>query len=117
MEPLTEKFHPDDERLAVRLKALAHPARLRILDVLAARGTCVCGEIVEVLPLAQATVSQHLKILKEAGFIQGTIEGPRSCYCLDAAALGELRRALDDRLARPEHGCCAALQPQTETTP
>ena len=114
---MTEKFHPDDERLALQLKALAHPARLRILDVLAARGTCVCGEIVDVLPLAQATVSQHLKILKEAGVLQGTIEGPRSCYCLDAAALGALRRALDDCLARLEAGCCAASEPQKETTP
>ena len=113
---MPEKFHLDDERLAVRLKALAHPARLRILDVLAARGTCVCGEIVDVLPLAQATVSQHLKILKEAGLLQGTVEGPRSCYCLDAAAMGALRQALDDRLALLEDGCCAVSQPQTETT-
>ena len=112
-----ERFDPDDERLAMRLKALAHPARLRIVDFLAARGTCICGEIVDVLPLAQATVSQHLKILKEAGLLQGTIEGPRSCYCLDPAAVGELRRALDARLARVENGCCAGPQPQTETTP
>jgi ArsR family transcriptional regulator len=114
---MAEKLHPDDERLALQLKALAHPARLRILDVLAARGTCICGEIVEVLPLAQATVSQHLKILKDAGLLQGTIEGPRSCYCLDAAALGALRRALDDRLARLQDGSCAVPQPPTETIP
>jgi ArsR family transcriptional regulator, arsenate/arsenite/antimonite-responsive transcriptional repressor len=113
----TEKFHPDDERLAARLKALAHPARLRILEVLAARGTCICGEIVNVLPLAQATVSQHLKILKDAGLLQGTIEGPRSCYCIDATAVGELRLALDDRLARLQDGCCAAPQPETEIIP
>ena len=112
---MAERFGPDDERLALQLKALAHPARLKILDVLAARGTCVCGEIVDVLPLAQATVSQHLKILKDAGLLQGTIEGPRSCYCLDAAALSALRRALDDRLARLEDGCCAVPQSQTET--
>ena len=114
---VAQKFDPDDERLAAALKALAHPARLRIVDVLAARGTCICGEIVEVLPLAQATVSQHLKILKDAGLLQGTIEGPRSCYCLDAAALSELRQALDDRLGRLEAGCCTRAQPQTETTP
>ena len=114
---MSERFHPDDERLAVRLKALAHPARLRILDVLAARGTCVCGEIVEVQPLAQATVSQHLKILKEAGLLQGTIEGPRSCYCLDATAVGALRQALSTRLARLEDGCCAASRLHTETSP
>jgi len=114
---VAEKFDPDDERLAAALKALAHPARLRIVDVLAARGTCICGEIVEVLPLAQATVSQHLKILKEAGLLQGAIEGPRSCYCLDAAALSDLRRALDDRLGRLEAGCCIRMKPQAETTP
>ena len=112
---MTERFSPDDERLDLRLKALAHPARLRILDVLAARGTCVCGEIVEVLPLAQATVSQHLKMLKEAGLLQGTIDGPRSCYCLDAAALSEVRETLDARLGHVQHGCCDKSQPQTET--
>jgi ArsR family transcriptional regulator, arsenate/arsenite/antimonite-responsive transcriptional repressor len=114
---MADKFTADDERLAGWLKALAHPARLRIVDVLAARGTCVCGEIVEVLPLAQATVSQHLKILKDAGLLQGTLDGPRSCYCLDAAALRELRRALEGRLAHLEGGCCAASQSRTETTP
>ena len=112
---MAERYAPDDERLATWLKALAHPARLRIVDVLAARGTCVCGEIVEVLPLAQATVSQHLKILKDAGILQGTIEGPRSCYCLDPTAVGELRRALDTRLARLQDGCCPAPQSHTET--
>ena len=110
-------FDADDELLAGWLKALAHPARLRIIDVLAARGTCICGEIVEVLPLAQATVSQHLKVLKDAGLLQGTIDGPRSCYCINTAALGELRRALDARLGRLEVGCCLDPRPQTETTP
>jgi ArsR family transcriptional regulator, arsenate/arsenite/antimonite-responsive transcriptional repressor len=114
---MAEKFDPDDERLAAALKALAHPARLRIVEVLAARGTCICGEIVEVLPLAQATVSQHLKVLKDAGLLQGTLDGPRSCYCLDAAALSGLRRALDERLARLESGCCASSRPRKETTP
>lgn len=113
---LHERYGPDDERLAIQLKALAHPARLRIVDFLAARGTCICGEIVGVLPLAQATVSQHLKILKEAGLLQGTIDGPRSCYCLDPGAVRELRRALDARLAQLENGCCAALA-QEETVP
>jgi DNA-binding transcriptional ArsR family regulator len=113
----TAKLHPDDGRLALRLKALAHPARLRILDVLAGRGTCVCGEIVDVLPLAQATVSQHLKILKDAGLLRGTVEGPRSCYCIDATALGELRQALDDRLTRLRDGCGAVPRPKAEITP
>ena len=113
---MQERFDPDDERLAMRFKALAHPARLRIVDLLAARGTCICGEIVDVLPLAQATVSQHLKILKDAGLLQGTIDGPRSCYCLDPTALAEVRRALDARLARLENNCCSGAQSREETT-
>ena len=86
-----------DEALAEQLRALAHPARLAILRTLARRGSCVCGEVVEVMPLAQATVSQHLKVLKDAGLITGRIDGRTSCYCLDAAHIDELR-ALVDRL-------------------
>jgi ArsR family transcriptional regulator len=77
------EFTEADQRIAETAKALGHPARIAILRVLAERGTCICGEIVEVLPLAQSTVSQHLKALKEAGLIQGEIEGPRTCYCID----------------------------------
>jgi ArsR family transcriptional regulator len=77
------EFTEADQRLAEIAKALSHPARIAILRILAERGTCICGEIVEVLPLAQSTVSQHLKALKEAGLIQGEIEGPRTCYCVD----------------------------------
>ena len=87
-----------DALLADRLKALGHPARLEILRVLAARGTCVCGEVVKVMPLSQATVSQHLKVLKEAGLIRGRIDGKNSCYCLDPRGIGELRAALDGLL-------------------
>lgn len=71
----------DDEELARLGKALGHPARVRILRLLLSGGECVCGAIVDRVPLAQATVSQHLKVLKEAGWIQGTIDGPRVCYC------------------------------------
>jgi ArsR family transcriptional regulator len=88
-----------DEALAESLRALAHPARLAILRTLAGRGRCVCGEVVEVMPLAQATVSQHLKILKDAGLIQGRIDGRNSCYCLDVDGIEELRATLD-RLLR-----------------
>lgn len=80
--------------LADRLKAMAHPVRLEILQILARRGACVCGELVDLTPLAQSTVSQHLKVLREAGLISGTVEGSRSCYCLDKARLTELQRAL-----------------------
>ena len=110
-------YDPEDEVLAEQLKALAHPARLRIVEVLATRGTCICGQIVEVMPLAQATVSQHLKVLKDAGLLQGTIDGPRSCYCLDMDALRSLRGTLDARLGRLETSCCSPAQPETETVP
>lgn len=98
-----------DDALAALARALGHPARLAILRVLAARDTCVCGEIVDELPLAQSTVSQHLKVLKEAGLIQGTIDGPRTCYCLDPAALAAARDAFADllgALAAPS-SCCS----------
>lgn len=91
----TEAFAPVDAALAARLKALAHPARLAILRTLSERETCICGDLVEVLPLAQATVSQHLKALREVGLIRGEVEGPRSCYCLDATAIAHLHAELD----------------------
>ena len=76
-----------DVELARLARALAHPARVRIVRLLARRGECVCGQIVLDLPLAQATVSQHLKVLKEAGIIRGQVDGPRVCYCLDSKVL------------------------------
>lgn len=75
-------FTETDKQLARWAKALAHPARIAILKVLAKRCTCLCGDITEEVPLAQSTVSQHLKVLKQAGLIQGDIEGTRTCYCL-----------------------------------
>ncbi len=85
-------FTRADEELASLAKALAHPARVSIVRMLAHRGECVCGEIVEVMPLAQATVSQHLKVLKDAGLIQGEIDGPRVCYCIHPASIERLQR-------------------------
>lgn len=79
-----------DEELARLSKALGHPARVKIVRILARRRECLCGEIVDELPLAQSTVSQHLKILKEAGLVRGEVDGPRVCYCLSE---GALRRA------------------------
>lgn len=89
-------FPGDDIVLATRLKALAHPARLAIVRALAGvdGNGCSCGEIVRDLPLAQSTVSQHLKILREAGIIRGEISGPRSCYCLDRAVLATVAEAM-----------------------
>lgn len=90
MRPKTDLFPADLADLAAFAKALSHPARLAILQTLAERGTCICGEVVEVLPLAQASVSRHLKALQEAGLIRGETDGPRSCYCLDTDAFDRL---------------------------
>ena len=87
----TEQQMNDYESLANACKALSHPARLAILQTLAHRGTCICGEIVEVMPLSQATVSQHLKILKNADLISGEIKGQKSCYCINTKTMAELR--------------------------
>jgi ArsR family transcriptional regulator len=80
-----------DEDLARLTKALGHPARVQIVKMLAKRDSCVCGEIADAFPLAQSTVSQHLKILKEAGLIQGEVDGPRVCYCVSPASLARLK--------------------------
>lgn len=80
-----------DEALAALAKAIAHPARVQIVRMLAQIDGCVCGDIVDKLPLAQSTVSQHLKVLKDAGLVCGTIEGPRVSYCIDPAGLRRLR--------------------------
>jgi ArsR family transcriptional regulator len=80
-----------DEELAVLAKAIGHPARVQIIRLLVRRTACVCGDIVEELPLAQSTVSQHLKVLKDAGLIRGEVDGPRVCYCIEARALRRLK--------------------------
>jgi ArsR family transcriptional regulator len=80
-----------DAKTVALLRAIAHPARFRIVKLLAARRACVCGDIVDELPLAQSTVSEHLKVLKDAGIVRGTIEGPNTCYCLEPSALEWLR--------------------------
>jgi ArsR family transcriptional regulator len=84
----------DDETLAAMAKAVAHPARLTIMRLLARRETCATGEVVAELPLAQSTVSEHLRILREAGLIQGEIEGPRTRYCVNATGLAALKAAV-----------------------
>ncbi len=82
---------PDDETLAAMAKALGHPARVKILRVLDAHQACVTGDVVTELALAQSTVSEHLRILREAGLIQGEIEGPRTRYCINPAGLAVLK--------------------------
>lgn len=80
-----------DEELATLAKALGHAARVKILRILVRKNVCICGDIVEELPLAQSTVSQHLKILKDAGLIRGDVDGPRVCYCIEPRALRRLK--------------------------
>jgi ArsR family transcriptional regulator len=80
-----------DEELAEFAKALGHPARVQILRLLVRKDGCICGEIVDELPLAQSTVSQHLKVLKESGLIRGEVDGPRTCYCVEPRAVRRLK--------------------------
>ena len=80
-----------DEELAEFAKAIGHPARVQILRILVRKSGCVCGDIVDELPLAQSTVSQHLKVLKECGLIRGDVDGPRVCYCIEPRALRRLK--------------------------
>jgi DNA-binding transcriptional ArsR family regulator len=83
-----------EQEVAVLAKALGHPARVRIMRLLLAHDACYCGQLVEVLDLAQATVSQHLKVLKDAGLIVGEIEGLRTCYCASRERIAELHELL-----------------------
>ena len=102
-------FEEKQIRIAEFAKALGHPARVAILEILARQDTCICGDISDSLPLAQSTVSQHLKALKSAGIIQGEIDGVRTCYCLDDEKLSELRPLLDsflNLLSKTNSSCC-----------
>jgi DNA-binding transcriptional ArsR family regulator len=105
----TEAFTAGQNELAALAKALAHPARIAILEHLIRVNACICGDLVEELPLAQATVSQHLRELKAAGLIKGQIEGTSVCYCIDGRRWQEARegllRLLDAGCA-PNGTCC-----------
>jgi DNA-binding transcriptional ArsR family regulator len=91
----TEIFTEKQNKLATMLKALAHPARIAIIQHLIKINSCICGDLVEELGLAQPTISQHLKELKNAGLIQGTIEGTSVCYCIDPKVWKQLKTTLD----------------------
>jgi ArsR family transcriptional regulator, arsenate/arsenite/antimonite-responsive transcriptional repressor len=100
-----------EQDVAEIAKALSHPARITILKILAGLDGCMCGDIVQQLPLAQSTVSQHLKSLKEAGLIKGEVDGPKVCYCIDADALLAFKANIDtifDQIhtIRKNSGCC-----------
>jgi len=92
----------DEERLVQMLKALGNPVRFRIMRTLAERQVCITQEIVETTPLAQSTISQHLKVLREAGLIEGEFEGPATCYCLSQSGIRWLKEQIEGWLP----GCC-----------
>ena len=96
------RLAPEETRLARMLKALGNPIRFQIIMTLAERQTCITNEIVATTPLAQSTVSQHLKVLSEAGLIHGEVEGPATCYCLDPESI----RWLKEQIERWLPHCC-----------
>jgi ArsR family transcriptional regulator len=96
------RLAPDEARLAQMLKALGNPIRFQIIQTLAERQMCITQDIVETTPLAQSTVSQHLKVLREAGLIRGDIEGPATCYCLDPDNIRWLKEQIESWLPH----CC-----------
>jgi DNA-binding transcriptional ArsR family regulator len=91
----TALFTSEENELAIVLKALGHPARIAIMNYLAKMNECICGDLVNELPLAQPTISQHLKELKNAGLIQGTIEGTSICYCINPDGFEKVKSFFD----------------------
>ena len=105
----TEHFTEKQNQIAMMMKSLGHPARIAIMEYLMSVDTCICGDIVNVLPLAQPTVSQHLKELKNAGLIKGSVEGNAICYCIDENALALLQGYfvnVSNVLEQKRNNCC-----------
>ena len=104
----TENFTDKENSIATLLKALGHPARIAIMEYLIKVDTCICGDIVNELPLAQPTISQHLKELKNAGLIKGSIEGNSICYCVDEKAISKLEKYFSKISVRldKKNNCC-----------
>ncbi len=105
----SDHFTQEQNSLAVLAKAVAHPARIAIIQYLLSVETCICGDIVNELPLAQPTISQHLKELKNAGIIKGSIEGNAICYCLNQSAvdvIGRFFEGISSKLALQKANCC-----------
>jgi hypothetical protein len=105
--PLIQDMTRDETRLAAMLKALGNPVRFRIMQVLAEKQMCITGDIVEITTLAQSTVSQHLKVLRDVGLISGEIEGPATCYCISPEGVQFLKTQIDRWL--PD--CCSPAAP------
>jgi len=105
----TDHFTQEQNELATLAKALGHPARIAIIEHLVKVGSCICGEIVNELPLAQPTVSQHLKELKNAGLIKGNIEGTAVCYCIDDARFEKIKMFFEHVITSADNkknNCC-----------
>ncbi len=102
------EFSAKDNKVAAYAKALAHPARVAILRLLLKKQTCICGDIVDELPLSQSTVSQHLRELKDAGLIKGDVEGVKVCYCIDEKEWEQAKNQLSALLNTPvlKSNCC-----------
>ncbi len=105
----TEHFTDKQNAIATIAKAMGHPARIAIIDYLLKMDSCICGDIVNALPLAQPTISQHLKELKNAGIIKGNIEGNAICYCIDETALQTMQKyfgQITTKLEKKKTNCC-----------
>lgn len=104
----SEIFTEKQNKMAVMLKALAHPARIAIIEYLVNSQSCICGDLVEELGLAQATISQHLKELKNTGLIKGTVEGTSICYCIDDKVWKQYKHQMEKFFVTYENknNCC-----------
>lgn len=111
-----DQFSQEFQEIARFAKAISHPARVAILETLAEKNSCICGEIVDVMPLSQSTVSQHLKELREAGIIQGEIQGPASCYCINYTNLKKNIELLNNLINKLTMNCeeCGCTTKQSQ---
>lgn len=104
--PPLQQLSPEQKRLILMLKALGNPVRFRIMQFLAEKQMCITGDVVEFTTLAQSTVSQHLKVLRDAGLIKGEIEGPATCYCISEEGVQFLKEYIESWLP----GCCSETE-------
>ena len=110
----TQDFTDDEIFLADIAKALSHPARIKIMKLLSEMNACMCGELVNLLPLAQATVSQHLKELKRVGLIQGDIDGPKACYCVNGTTMQKVTKDFQNYFNNLDKGEKISCKPKTK---
>ncbi len=102
----TKLFSAEQNRIAELGKAFSHPARIAIIQYLLQTNACVCGDLVEVLPLSQSTVSQHLKELKRVGILKGNVEGTSVCYCINETTWAEVQQTFNQIFKSFKGGCC-----------